>query len=241
MNPLRRKAASERAEPRTFTAEALNNVVQTLAIVGAGIWGVYTFVYQAKIAPSLAPPTLSVTSTLEKAGQKGSLIAIRSTVTRSNVGQAGVRLLSLTYNVAGIRVHFADGDKTSPTFNRDYSQSSTASAARYYEQPEQSEVILRHGVLFEGATRSPSRPSTLNPGETISRDMIFYADRARFDSIRFQVRLLYTKQSHPPVPLMFETDPDGELSAVPNPSCNTAPERCAGLTGTDFATELSLW
>lgn len=76
-----------RAEGGGFNAEALNHVVQTIALLDAGIWGVYTFVYQAKVVPSLAPPTLSVTCTVEKAGQRGNLTAIRSTVTRANVGQ----------------------------------------------------------------------------------------------------------------------------------------------------------
>ena len=70
-----------------FNTEALNNVVQTIALLAAGIWGVYNFVYQAKVVPSLAPPTLAVTCTVEKAGQRGNLTAIRSTVTRANVGQ----------------------------------------------------------------------------------------------------------------------------------------------------------
>jgi hypothetical protein len=83
--------------------ETLNSAVQTLAIVLAGAWGVYTFVYEAKIAPGLAPPSVSVTSALERVGQRGDLVAIRSTVTRTNVGQAEVRVLGLTYNVVGVR------------------------------------------------------------------------------------------------------------------------------------------
>ena len=65
-------------------------------------------------------------------------------------------------------------------------------------------MILRHGALFEGATALPSAPSGLNPGEAVSRDLIFYADPARFDSIRFLVELSYAKMSEPPVPLVFE-------------------------------------
>ena len=62
--------AAEQNGHKKFSTEALNNMVQTLAIIMAGAWGVYTFVYQAKIAPGLEPPTISVSSTLEKAGQK---------------------------------------------------------------------------------------------------------------------------------------------------------------------------
>src|SRR4051794_39931616 len=101
---------SEETEPETpasrFNMETLNSAVQTLAIILAGVWGVYTFVYEAKIAPGLAPPSMSVTSTLERVSQKGGLDAIRSTVTRTNGGQAEVRVLGLTYNVVGVRTQF---------------------------------------------------------------------------------------------------------------------------------------
>jgi hypothetical protein len=236
------KTPSERRTGRsTFSAEALNNMVQTLAIIMAGIWGVYTFVYQAKIAPSLEPPTISVTSTLEKAGQKGSLIALRSTVTRHNVGQTGVRILGFTYNIVGIKTRFATGTEANEKFDQDLAQSSTVSVARYYDDHRQREVVLRQGQLFEGATMQPSSPSSLNPGEKVSRDMIFYADNTQFDSIRFQVRLWYSKESDSPVPLVFALDEHGQLSAAPAPECNTRSDKCEAVNTTDFATELSLW
>ena len=91
-----------------FNMDTVNAAVQTLAILGAGAWAIYTFVYEAKIVPGLAPPTVSVTSVLEKAGERGDLVAIRSTVNRNNVGQTGVRVLGLTYNVVGVRMRFGE-------------------------------------------------------------------------------------------------------------------------------------
>ena len=102
-------------------------------------------------------------------------------------------------------------------------------------------MILRHGVLFAGATALPSEPSGLNPGEAVSRDLVFYADPARFDSIRFLVELSYAKSSEPPVPLAFEVRPDGWIAAVPGPGCRAEPSRCRALVTTDFGTEFSLW
>jgi hypothetical protein len=234
------KGAEPEPTPSMSRIETLNSAVQTLAIVGAGAWAVYTFVYEAKIAPGLAPPSVSVTSTLERVGQRGDLVAIRSTVTRTNVGQTEVRILGLTYNVVGVRVRFAE-DPAAGTMPDDLPGSSTVTDARYYDEPEAGEVLLRHGVLFEGATASPSGPSGLNPGEAVSRDLVFYADPTRFDSIRFQVELSYAKMSEPPVPLAFEVGRDGRLSAVPGPGCRAEPSRCRALMTTDFGTEFSLW
>ncbi len=237
---------SKEAEPEPaaskFGMETLSSVVQTLAIVLAGAWGVYTFVYEAKIAPGLAPPSVSVTSTLERVGQRGDLVAVRSTVTRTNVGRAEVRVLGLTYNVVGVRARFAgDTPPAAGAMPGELPRSSTVAQARYYDEAGGGEVILRHGVLFEGATELPSEPSALNPGEAVSRDLVFYADATRFDSLRFEVALSYAKASEPPVPLAFEVGRDGRLAAVPGPGCRAEPARCRALVTTDFGTEFSLW
>jgi hypothetical protein len=64
------KAAEPEPTRSSWSMETLSSAVQTLAIVLAGAWGVYTFVYEAKIAPGLAPPSVSVTSALERVGEK---------------------------------------------------------------------------------------------------------------------------------------------------------------------------
>jgi hypothetical protein len=138
--------------PSKFSMETLNSAVQTLAIVLAGAWGVYTFIYEARIKPGLAPPSVSVTSALEKVGQRGDLVAIRSTVTRTNVGQTGVRVLGLTYNVVGVKMRFVEAPAADP-MPGDLSGSGAIAEARYYDEPEGGEVILRQGILFEGARR----------------------------------------------------------------------------------------
>lgn len=236
-----------KAEPDGRPIERLNGIVQTLAILGAGAWAVYTFVYEAKIKPTLAPPTVSVTSALEKSGEQGSRVAIRTTVTRTNVGQTGVRVLGLAYNVIGLRARFHDGPDASgggaaereAAFQASLARSATVGLAQDYDRREEGEaVILRQGVLFSGATRQPSEPSGLNPGEAVSRDLVIYADKSRYDSVRLQVNLVYQKEADAPVPLRFARKPNGTLAIEPETDC--PPGRCA-LQVTDFATEFSLW
>ena len=154
---------------------------------------------------------------------KGDLVAIRSTVTRTNVGQAELRVLGLTYNVVGVRTRFGEAPAAG-AMPEQIPRSSNIAQARYYDEPEGGEVILRYGVLFEGACALPSERSALNPGEAVSRDLIFYADPTRFDSIRFQVELSYAKMSEPPVPSGFEASRDGRIAAVPGRTAK--PRRC---------------
>src|SRR4051812_43882744 len=111
---MRAERSGNTKPTRSFDAEHINTLVQTLAILGAGAWGVYTFIYEARIKPSLEPAAVSVMTHLVKAGERDNHIAIRSTVTRKNVGQAGVRVLGLVYNVIGIRTQFRN-EPSEPT------------------------------------------------------------------------------------------------------------------------------
>lgn len=231
--------APKDAPKSRFNVETASSLTQTLAIVGAGVWAVYTFIYEARIKPSLAPPAVSVTTNLVKAGERGDRIAIRSTVTRTNVGQTGVRILGLAYNVVGIKARFEEG-RADP-FAGTPPKASVVEQARGYTLSDPGDVILRQGLLFAGATDLPSAPSDLNPGEAVSRDLIVYADRSQFDSIRFKVSLSYGKSTDEAVPLRFETGPGAEIALTPDADCRAAPEICRRLKTTDFSTEFSLW
>ena len=247
MAPRDRHQDSHRRPDRTrrrLGLEGANTLVQTLAILGAGAWGVYTFVYEARIKPGLAPPSVSVKTDLVRVGERGDRVAIRSTVTRTNVGQAGVRVLGLTYTVIGLRTRFSEPDREAAettareaAFRAALSGSASVESARDYVR-ESGAPILRQGVLFSGATALPSEPSELNPGESVSRDVIVYADRKAFDAVRFEVRLAYAKEDDPPVRLRFEAGADGVLATVPVEPC---PAPKCPLRTTDFATEFSLW
>jgi hypothetical protein len=171
-------------------ADTVNNITQTVALILAGAWGVYTFVYQEPIAPALAPPTLSVSSLLEKAGRHDDQIAIRCAVNRANVGKSSVRVLGLTYNLTGIKEHFLKGTAANPGFSMPSSNASQVIRNRYQLEPALEEIILQNGILFAGAHTDGS-PSDLNPEKAVTRDMILYADRSRFDRVRMQVSLVY--------------------------------------------------
>lgn len=223
-----------------FDSGTLNNVVQSVALIGAGIWAVYIFIYQSEIAPSLAPPTVTLSSTLEKTGHRGDMTAIRCTLTRANGGQSAVRVEALTYNAIGIKEHFLPSGAANPRFHQRHPDGDTVNLARYYAEPERQEVILKTARLFAGAAGDGAL-SELNPGESVTRDILFYADRSQFDRIRLKVRLVYTKASVPGVPLVLETDQEGMLNAVASPGCQKPGKRCAPIYSVDYVTELSLW
>lgn len=238
---MREHEPGTRSPARGFDADRINTLVQTLAILGAGAWGVYTFVYEARIKPGLEPPAVSVATSLVKVGERDTHVAIRSTVTRRNVGQTGVRVLGLAYTVIGIRAQFGDNAAQADAVADGLSGKERVSVARDYTLAEPGTVLLRQGLLFAGATERGGEPSDLNPGEAVSRDLIVYADRARYDFVRFEVTLAYAKDDDPSVRLGFALKADGSLTLKPGAECRTDPEPCKRLKTTDFDTELSLW
>ena len=156
---------SETQQTRGSDAERINTVVQTLAILGAGAWGVYTFIYEARIKPSLEPPSVSVTTNLVKVGDRDNQVAIRSTVTRKNVGQTGVRVLGLVYNVIGIRAGFRDNSNKAAALADNLGNADRVAAARSYTLTEPGTVIVREGILFAGATEHAREASDLTPAK----------------------------------------------------------------------------
>lgn len=223
-----------------WDADTINNITQTIALMAAGAWAVYTFIYQQQIAPALAPPTLTLTSTLEKAGQRGDLTAIRCAVTRTNVGQSGVRVLGITYNLTGIKERFLAGGAVNLAFTNPLTDVGKVNRTLYQGEPERQEVIQKIGTLFAGA-HAQGIPSELNPEESISRDMVVYADRSKFDRVQMHVSLVYVSLSDPAPPLMLETNEQGFLSANLAPVCQNRKASCTSIYSTDFSTELSLW
>ena len=67
----------------------MRDVVEILAIVAAGAWAFYTFVYENQIKPTLEKPEAQVESVLTKLGERNGLVAVRSRVTIANVGPSG--------------------------------------------------------------------------------------------------------------------------------------------------------
>jgi hypothetical protein len=235
------EAVEARGSGRGFGIERAASLTQTLAILAAGAWAVYTFIYEARIKPSLESPAVSVATALVRAGEHGDRVAIRSTVTRTNVGRTGVRILGLAYNVVGVRAAFGPDPGRETAFAHSLAASAQVGAARDYALSEPGSVILRQGTLFAGATDLPTAPSDLNPEEAVSRDLVVYADRSQFDFVRFEVSLAYERTEDAPVPLRFETEPDGRLALRPKATCAGGTEPCARLKTTDFATAFSLW
>ena len=64
---------SDREGPQRRTA-AVRDVVEIVAIVAAGIWAIYTFVYVERLKPAWARPDVGLTASLHKLGERNGLV-----------------------------------------------------------------------------------------------------------------------------------------------------------------------
>lgn len=95
-------------EPRTIRlAEdrwaTLRHVVEVVAIVAAGLWGFYVFIYQERIKPAAEPAALAPSVAIDRLGRDARRDILRITVTLRNTGKTEFDIAADAYNVWGER------------------------------------------------------------------------------------------------------------------------------------------
>jgi hypothetical protein len=81
-----------------------SRVAQTAALVLAGAWGFYVFVYQERIKPAAAAPSLEITFRLERAGTlRGGAPVVRTVLRFHNTGTVATDVYAEAYTLFGVR------------------------------------------------------------------------------------------------------------------------------------------
>lgn len=95
-------------EPRTIRlAEdrwaTVRHIVEAVAIIGAGIWGFYVFIYQERIKPASEPAALALSVNIDRLGRDAHREALRVTMVLRNTGKTEMDIAGEGYNVWGLR------------------------------------------------------------------------------------------------------------------------------------------
>jgi hypothetical protein len=221
-------------EMRQASFEKFKAAVEVAAIVLAGVWAFYQFIYEDKIKPFSETPSLTITLKLEKLGTHGPWQAFRGTETVVNDSRIRVSVLARTINIYGIDVvekpkigAFAV-DAGSWNVNRSY-------------RIDDPVLMQSHAVLFSGDARGTDGRWWLQPGDTSTRSAIYFVKIGRYDVIRYDANYQFSK---------FDVVPPFAPFVLPNGSHILAPaDHCADLeesagcpiTGVNANTALSLW
>lgn len=224
--------------------ESLNNLVQVAAIIAAGVWACYTFVYQDKIKPLAGSPSIIINNSLAKIGQQGDLLAVRLTSTVRNTGTMGIRFLAYYTEVFGYRIDRTKQPGASYRMPlQQIEKTGQLAENKYFERKDQ-EFIDGVVRLLEGSTSKPSGSVYLEPGGNFTFTWIVYVDRRQFDEINGFTRYFFTKNLTDTFPMVARQSPKGFVYIE-----QTSPSECTLATSesfdcvfrSDLGTQLSLW
>jgi hypothetical protein len=167
----------------------IRDLVEIVAIVAAGIWAIYVFVYTDRIEPFQKPvaPVADASMTVE--GAKGDLLAVRISQSLKNVGPGMLRVMGRSANVSGNTVRIPD--------NRSLRKVSMGNAM---DEVEERFTFDHFETVFTYIVR---QPYTLAAGQSFSYSTIVYVPRNRYDGLILDSSFAYTRdQNAAPVSLI---------------------------------------
>nr|VFK43927.1 MAG: hypothetical protein BECKTC1821D_GA0114238_101919 [Candidatus Kentron sp. TC]VFK55343.1 MAG: hypothetical protein BECKTC1821F_GA0114240_100678 [Candidatus Kentron sp. TC] len=165
--------------------ERLNTWVQIIAILMAGCWGVYVFIYQEFLAPKSAPTSLTLEVSLRKAGKvhddNGRFEAMELSVLARNTTEYPIALLPGIFVIHGIE--FAPATESDQdTFDEKLESEPMIPYSGSYRN--------KHSVeksRTEVSIGSPFSDTALKPGETIKRVFLIAVPSHEYDALQASV------------------------------------------------------
>lgn len=164
--------------------EKLNTWVQTIALVLAGIWAIYTFVFKEIWVPRSSPAFISADVDVSHSGATDSLEAIQLRFTLKNQGERAVYTLPSVATVWASRVQKVDISRSK--FIDDINSVLVTDAV-------DSRIFLRHGGVSEpelvGVFRLFSGYEFL-PNSTAANEVLIYVPPGEYDQLEVDVVFL---------------------------------------------------
>lgn len=186
---------------RPVRARMLRELVEVAAILVAGVWGLYIFVYENNIKPTLAPPAPSISIDMRHVGDDGGLAVIRVEETIHNPGVTEVDFLGHSMTVIGSRLTSLRrpiAAKPQPYEND----------LEGYAQPSGQVPVFREAFVTSLGDKRSGRGLFVEPGQTTTFSHEFYVPRARFSLLTVWIVAAYEK-SAAYVPTSLTIEPSG--------------------------------
>lgn len=248
---------------RTF-GEALNTWVQTVAIVLAGLWAVYVFIYQQITLPRSAPINVTLELGLAAVSSEGSTSVDASSPSGEQppaAGQSGQRIrpVQFDYSLTNPSTRTVDLlpsawiayayelDETSTT-RRDFERGvSEAIAAGTITSKH---ALIRSGHIVAGGALVSD--SGIKPDETLTGTYLVYLPAGRYDYIEVVVSVPTATKSEGLAlewqvddfklkPQIYHILPNGDRELFPEGAEGAAERRRRELQMTVGREMLSLW
>jgi hypothetical protein len=164
----------------------LRDRIEVIAIVLAGLWALYVFVYEKQIVPALTEPAPTFLVTMRHVGNDGSFAVIRLDEVVSNSGSQTVYFYGHSLTVlAGTVTPRRTGGQIYADPLANYSHA-------YFKYSKGVPVFRDAWVTREGNPAAHAGLDVL-PGETTTRSSEFYVPRGKFDFLKAWIVASYSK------------------------------------------------
>jgi hypothetical protein len=164
----------------------LRHVVEVLALIAAGAWAFYTFIYQERIKPANEPAALDDTITVERVAHDNTRDILDVAIHLHNAGKTEIEIAADGFNVWGDRYAKAATERTFDTRDK---QEINNNDARISHQLIRSSVELR----ATAAGGPPGKHSTIEPGGVVTIPYTIVIPRGAYDVIEAQVTAIPVK------------------------------------------------
>ncbi len=193
---------------RPHALAIVRDVVEVVAIVAAGVWAFYVFVYENRIKPSIAQPEIDVTASLQRLSERRGLIAAGLHLKFHNIGTVKAHFLGVAVNVYGQRVAFTASPRPVERSGGTYYGYDA------YYRLEQDGTVYSFGYITHLGNPATRQDTELDPGTTIENYRTFYVPVGRFDLLSVGIDVPYTKYDERTLPAHLAVGPSGDVRVV---------------------------
>ncbi len=164
----------------------IRHIVEAVAIVSAGAWAFYTFVYQEKIKPASEPAALTLTTTLSSLGHDRRRDIVNLEIGLRNTGKTEIDIAADGYNIWGERYGGEPVIRRSERRDR-------------YEYNAGLPIVSRRLITAFAELRDAAVGGTvgnhivIEPGAIETLDRVFAVPRGTFDIIHAQASVVPIK------------------------------------------------
>ena len=178
------------------------DVVEIVAILAAGFWAFYVFIYENRIKPSFTDPQVAVSATLQKTSQHAGADGILLKTELRNVGVVPFYLVGYAVTVLGARV-------TLSTHPMPPTRSSRSETTDTYFRQSKFVPVYGSGYITSLGNPSSTRELELQPGGNGVQESIFFVPAGRFDFLTVHLNACFSKYAGRTVPARLEFHSDG--------------------------------
>jgi hypothetical protein len=175
------------ASRRNETIRLVRDVVEIIAIIAAGVWAFYVFIYDNRIKPSFLPPDLAISATMEKTSRDAGRIGVHLKTQFRNVGSVPIYFTGFAVTVLGQRLTPAKRSLPPTFFN-----SNTTEIIEPFFVRSKAEPVFGYGSITNLGNPSSPTGFSLLVGQDSAQEKTFFVPAGRFDVLTAYVSARYS-------------------------------------------------